>query len=414
MPDVAMAALGLSAVYLIVRAVEDDRPGFAALAGGCAAGAFLCRFSAALVLPLLVAYPVFRRRLDACLWLPVVVAVGAVGLYETWTVAQMGEPHFVHTLESWSNPLDLDRAVRFPFLLAAYLGAQLPPTGIVLYAMGARDPRGRARVWWALTLAVVVALALEGGNPRLVLMALLFTWPAVAILIDAAGRMLRAIRSGFVARSPVEALTWTCALALWTLTFATVSHAHVAAKYSLLPLAFAILYVLDALKELTRGRRTVGRVWLPASVAITCALGFAVGLSDARWSNTYRDFFQSGAFRQYWPTSGRLFFNADWGFRYYAEKAGLTMYTGVPLEPGERLLRAEQVASLLPLDGEPKRLIAVIPLRYPGPFAVMNGPASAGFYSHSWGKYPFTPQREVVDRVFVLEQEPSGTARLER
>ena len=355
MPDVPLLALSLLAVALIVR----ESP----WAGVACAAAFLCRYTGAVAIGLALAYPLLARRWRWQAFVP--FAIAALLSFV------LGWDHLQHTLAQWSAHLDGVRLRKFGTASLAHLGAQLPWPYVSLLAAGP--------LLALLSAAIAFALGVSQGY----LLAFVFALPGIAAVADGVRRL-------WERKDPVRML-----LALWLLAtaFSTVRYVHVAAKYILLPLAPALLLLVDR-----RPR------FLKAAAPITAALGLLVALSDYRFAETYRGFFKSDW--QALKGSGTNYVAAEWGFQYYGEKAGLKAYAGEPLKPDDRVFTSMTVAHPTRPGPDVATIDTARALSYPGPFAILSFEQRAGFYSNFWGPYPFVPAGQVADTVLVLRPRP--------
>lgn len=411
MPDLATTALSIAALDRLASAIEDDIPRDAWLSGILGAMAFLTRFSALFVVGSLLLYPLLRRDRRLHSYVPISVALVLIAGSEFASFATAGKAHFVSSLFSFTRGGSGSiRDLYFAFNELTFLGAQFPITGLVLFAVGARGARSLAVV--AISGAVVVALAMFafGDGPGLTTAALLFAWPGLALVGDAILRLALGIPDRFHATDPRDALRWIFALTLIATTFATVRYTHVAVKYLLLPLPMAILLLLDGLGGMRGRMRSVAALVLWISCGVGGATGVAVALSDYRWANTYREFIES-EFRDRPPAPGRTFFNAQWGLRYYAERAGLVPYRGGTLGPDDELLLSVNVPKNWAAEPVERDLVQRWELSYPGPFAILSREHRAGFYSNAWGVFPFAPSARVSDTMLLLRDRPSAPSR---
>ncbi len=279
-----------------------------------------------------------------------------------------------------------------------FLGAQLPLTGLTWLALGVADARARIALVGSGVIAIAWGAAIQAEGDRLAL-ALLFVWPATLVLLTGVRHLGASLRQRFVADDARSALRWVLAVVLLAGTFATVRYEHVAVKYLLLPLPAAVLLALDGHGQLRGRLRLLGAVWLLISLVVGAATGLAVALSDYRWANGYRDFVVR-EFPQ--PPRQPVYYNAQWGLRFYAERAGLLPYRGGPFEPGARLVVSEKVPPNWEITQLPRGIVGRHELAYPGPFALLDFDRNAGFYSNFWGDWPFAPAARVTDRILVL------------
>jgi hypothetical protein len=401
MPDIAAMALGIASLDRLVPAVEEQRSRDAWLSGLLGGFAFLTRFTALFAVGSLLLYPLLRRDWRWRSYLPAAVALAVVAASEMASFATAGRPHFISSLFRWTSGSSWLRDVYFAFNELTFLGALFPVTGLVLVAVAARGARSIAVVLVSGLATVAVGAFELGGGRDSIIAALLFAWPGLALVSDSALRLASGIPVRFNAPDARTALRWVLALTLIATTFATIRYEHVAVKYLLLPLPAAILLLLDGLNELRRGWRTAGVVMLWLSCVVGTATGVGVALSDYRWANMYREFID-GEFRTRTPARGQTFYNAQWGLRYYAERAGLVRFRGERLASDDRLL----MSVMVPPDFETERLPRVIAkkwvLSYPGPFAIQSFEHRAGFYSNRWGLYAFVPSAQVSDTLFLL------------
>jgi hypothetical protein len=396
MPDVPAAGLALASLGYLIRGVEDNQRWPQILAGLLAGAAFLMRYSALVVIGLLLFYPLVARRLRWGTLLALGTALALVGASELWATIFSGKPHFVATLAGWAQPAVANRVREFAFLELVYLGAQVPLLGFCLISNWRR----------AIGLGVGgLALALLLGGPirdagRVELL-LAFAWPAAALLIEAATLLLSGL-ARVARRHPsreLNAIRMVLAALMVGGTFVTIRYIHVASKYMLLPSAAVILLVLDSLRR-SAAKAQFNRFVFSMSLGLTLCIGFLVGLSDFRWANTYRSFFA-----QRYPTiastRGNNYYSGDWGFRYYSERAGLRPWHGETLTQEDRLVFSSLVPSFLAGLG-PVQPMSVEELSYPGPFALMDLNRQAGFYSNSWGVYPYVPATTVSDVLTIV------------
>ncbi len=407
MPDMAAMALSIAALDRLVAAVEEqDRRSawLSGLLGGCA---FLTRFTTLFAVASLLLYPLLRRDWRPRSYLPFSIALMLVAISEIASFAIAGRPHFISSLFRWTNDPSWLRDLYFAFNELTFLGAQFPVTGLVLFGVCARGVRSVAVVCVSGVAVAFAALFELGGGQDLAIAALLFAWPGLALVGDAALRLASGISIRFEAPDAATALRWTFSLILIATTFATLRYEHVAVKYLLLPLPVAILLLLDGLKG-TRGHwGAAGAVVLWLSCGIGAATGVGVALSDYRWANTNREFID-GEFRDRTPARGKTYYNAQWGLRYYAERAGLHPYRGEELTFDDELLVSTVVPQDFETDRLPQGIIRSWDLSYPGPFAILSFEHRAGFYSNRWGLYAFAPSGRVTDKVYLLRERRTG------
>ena len=415
MPDLAAMALSVAALDRLLPAVEEQNRRDAWLAGVLGGFAFLTRFTALFAVGSLLLYPLLRRDWRPRSYVPIAVALALVAASETASFATAGRPHFIgfafglsEYIGHWTIDSGWLRDIYFAFNELTFLGAQFPVTGLVLVAVAARGARSIVVVLVSGVVAVAVGSLELGSGSSLTIAALLFAWPGLALVVDSALRLASGIPNRFEASDDRTALRWVLALILIAGTFATVRYVHVSAKYLLFPLPAAILLLLDGLGNLRGRLRTAGVVVLWLSCVVGGATGLGVALSDYRWANMYREFID-GEFRDRMPARGKTFYNAQWGLRYYAERAGLLPYRGRELSGDDQLLMSANVPPYVETNQLPRGIVQSWDLSYPGPFAILSFEHRAGFYSNRWGVYAFAPSARVSDTIFLLRTRAPAT-----
>ena len=394
MPDVPFAACTAAALARLVRGVDEDRTRDLLLAGVLAVCAFLMRYTGALTIGLLLAYPVIAGRWRWRAFVPFAIGAGLALAWDTTGRLVHGESHFLHSVTQHAAGGDWPHRARMALAEVIHLGAQAPlllPLGAAVFA----GVRGIALA--AAALGAVVFWARAADGPHAVWPAVVFAWPGLVALLRATWILLDWLTS--LARRREGPSPLVVFLAAWALptTFATVGYWHVAAKYMLLPLPAVILLLLDWMPRAGRSSVVLRRV----SVGATLALGLLVAVSDYRFAGVYREYFERGWRADAPPAGGTAYVAGEWGLHYYGERAGLQSYNNQPLGPDDRVVYTEEV------PGAPGELEAISleltrrELTYPGPFAVLNRAQNAGFYSNAWGAWPFTWSPRVRDPLIV-------------
>ena len=100
----------------------------------------------------------------------------------------------------------------------------------------------------------------------------------------------------------------------------------------------------------------------------------------------------------------RVWINSEWGFEWYALKAGAVPATNQPPYPAPGdLLVSSSAAPHLPLDRFPNRKL-VAEFRESSRFGqIMNHSAAVGFYSNAYGYFPWTWRNGEIEAVTIWE-----------
>lgn len=179
----------------------------------------------------------------------------------------------------------------------------------------------------------------------------------------------------------------TLALALWIVTpLAVIPYLHMAAKYAI-PSAPAWGLIL-AICAGGFGRVRWYRGALPA---VGLAMGMLIVNGDARAANMGRF-----AIEKWMPSigtrGGKVFFDGQWGFQWYAEMRGAACFdpkTGSSARPGDFVAVDVLGGKPFPLSLYPgSRLVDVVSSGSAGGL-VLSEPLNTGFFSDSSGRLPW-------------------------
>lgn len=439
MLDVPLLAFWLLAVVATLHGIERQSARW--LGGGAAAAlaASLTAYQGISVMPLLLAFALAHRQRSrrAVAILLLAPALFLAMALVTWLLAGSPPLAFAHVkyvhgaaLLSARNLLDrgasflgtLGGAVVLPLLVlhlllrtrrtALLLGASY----LLVWAAGSMVKNGYewpANLLWVLFLGTGLALLVE-------------------LSVFATQRLRNAWHETFATRrdaqgSYLEAAHWLLLL-LWFLGVAFYNIAVMpwgAVRYAL-PLFPPFILLLASWGERNLGLRSWKRAALVGGAAqLLITLGLAA--VDARTASIYRSFAQQTAERLERLQDGAatamqegrgatVWFNGDWGFRYYLEKVGARYllndpnlppamrqalgtprdgdYLIVPTLPVPHALPPPLQRRLAPV--ERRDYAAAIPLR------LIDSHGKAGFYSHGWGHLPYSVSRRPLEVIHIF------------
>ena len=404
MTDVPALALSLAALAAFVRGSDAGHTGQLLLAGLLAGLALLTRYVAFGLLPLGVAYVVLKRRpaRKAALALLPMAAVWGAWCVQNWLT--QGTLHLAaslrHYVEYYGSGAfaGSELAARAISDLSALGGAAFAFVPLLLAA-------GRRSVAvFAACLAAAAALCgadvfgLEdlrdySVNQRI---ALSLSFGAGAFLLCEATR-----RSWSASRDAAFLWLWLaggCLASVCLLPFG-------AARY-MLPVLPPLALILSSPQPGLPGRRPL---WVGLSFAVTMVLGGMLAAADAEFAAVYRR-----AARELPAASGggRVWFIADWGFRYYMERDGHRYLLSTDQSPTEGdvviVPRIAGLHAMAPAVQARARLERAIDVPGTLPLRVLNGEAKAGFYSHGWGLLPFAFSRSPLEHFDVYRLGPAA------
>jgi 4-amino-4-deoxy-L-arabinose transferase-like glycosyltransferase len=181
---------------------------------------------------------------------------------------------------------------------------------------------------------------------------------------------------------------WEPAWILWLwllIPLPIVAYIHFAAKYLVASLPATAILAAYGLERL-RYRRAA----LALATGFGTALGVAILRADASMSRMGRD--AAIALIQPRVAAGeRVWFSGHWGFHWYAEAAGAQPMSLDPPYPGPGDIVVSSTVDRP--DGRAPRVPGILLQTWgtqPAGGQVMSRPAGAGFYSDTWGLWPWS------------------------
>lgn len=392
MPDVAAMALGVAGVERLVAWRDGGGVLRAISAALLLALATLARAPLAALLfigaLLLAADPSGKMRLRTArwiAWLPLAAAPVLVAL--VLIVLRRPESSVASTTAVIAT---LNHAINVPrnavsFFVHVVFAIPLAIPWALLRA------RSFVRRWPVLLVALAPATLLarfvEGPHPGIMIAVAAFGFTVVADVVADAW-----------ARRDLLQLT----LAAWLFTpLAAIVYTHFPAKYLLAAApAVALLVAREATRHAPR------RAW--AVVGATIAAGGALGLLVVRADDAFASFGRRAAEELVAaPVAAgeRVWFMPDWGFRWYARRAGGIPTTTQPPYPehGDLLVSSEKTYQ----PGDVQRMVVaryrsrirhIVRLQEGRPGGrTMDMTHGAGFFSNAWGDLPWTWSSEPLD-----------------
>jgi hypothetical protein len=396
MLDVPLVAAWMAFFWLLCARL--DRPGggrsFALAALVCGA-ACLVKYTSLAIAPLLLLPVVLRRAWRWALWLALPALLLAAWSLFNWL--DYGQSHL------WSRP----RPPLHPPEVAARLLDWLRALGAVapfsiLGLPWALADRRRALALGALAAGAAALPVGAGQDGAGAALARLFLANGIVVLV-LAGVSLERLRRERLEEALLLA-GWIGAGAAFIVLFTPfMAVRHVLLVVPALLLALARLLPPQASRSFVR-----------AGFAASAALGLALALSDRAAAVAYRE--QAFALAARLGPDARVFFLGDWGFSWYAERAGMQPYVfgETRLGPGDRLVLASGTVSgvtALAARREAPRLLETLPAP-PGAGALLRTvrpwERGGGYYAFRHPGLPWTIEAGPLDRFLVLA--PAGAA----
>lgn len=320
MRDVPAAGLAVAGVALFVMGTDRDNWLYLLLGSVLAGLAGLTKYSSVIVFPVLLLYPFLHRKYRLMGWI-----VPGLLVFFAWCLhneAFYGQMHVVYltvhrrTVEGipWQ-----DKACG----ALVILGSMVYITPALLWSFGIR------KRWVALAGALPVGVAALWGVERY------FDWNAdvqygtwavlgaillYGVLLDGFRRGIRYVKDFRDARA-ADALflfAWLCAPVLFSIFFVPFQ----AVRHQILTLIPLLLLAFQSINMALR----LGGMMLEAFVVIVffiqAAVSYAVAVVDYQFADSYR---QMAAYvkEKYVSPDHETWYAGHWGWKYYADQAGL-------------------------------------------------------------------------------------------
>jgi hypothetical protein len=408
MCDTMMLALWVWAVVLWMRGIE--RANHAALLASSLliAASAMTKYYGAVLIPLLLAYSLFRKR-RAGLWLLYLLIPILVLVWYQWMTASLYGKGLLLDAGGYASDWRAarkDSLINFTLAGLAFTGGCLAI--IFFYAPLLWRPR-------YLAAGAIVFLIGLGLIPRLEVIALSplnyasggVKWALVAqfaiLAVGGLGVIALALSDFLRCRDADSFL-----LSAWimgTFIFAAFLNWVVNGR-SVLPMAPAaailIMRGIERRADVIHGKiqRRVLLSLIPAAI-----IALLVARADCSQANTARDMALKIT-SEYKTPNKTLFFQGHWGFQYYMQEEGAKVFDARTFQAnrGERIAISENNDCPFPmLPHITLNLIGTIESPSKWTFKTMNRYIGAGFYSHEWGILPFAVGLTTHERYLVFE-----------
>jgi 4-amino-4-deoxy-L-arabinose transferase-like glycosyltransferase len=404
MADVPMLLFWVWAVVFWVEGCEKNKSAFFGVSGLFMTLALLTLYFAISLVPLLLAYSLFRwRRWDwRLLWLfmPLLALLG----FEVWTHALYGRGLFSQAMNyAGAEKLKLGESkTDSVFIGLSFIGGGV---GLAVFLT--------ARFWtWRKYLAVGLAgtllaliplvtgmlvkkYAAPVADARLALNFQFVFWVMVGLAV-----LILTLEDFLCHRNPASVL-----LGLWvigTFVFASCINWDINGR-SLLPVTPAVGILLA--RRLTNPSP---RHFQVEALILSLAAGLAlwVAWSDFRLAVAVRQSAQVAVAKLNHP-KGTVWFQGHWGFQYYMEQSGLpAMEEASNLTAGDEVIVPLNNACLIDLDPSAIELMEAISITGPRFLATTSLSAGAGFYASTYGPLLFAFGSIEPEKVLIVRLKP--------
>jgi len=344
MRDVPAAALGTAAVAAVVLGTDRGRARLLLLGSLLAGFGVLTKYSGLVLLPVIYAYPLLKRRPRFALF-----ALVPLTMFGAWCLhGQLvyGEPHLAAQLgRGFNRPGHgwADNAFGLPVVVGSLL--------YLLPALLLRGVMRRDGVLLAGTAAATAALAwatagyLAGGAGGQLLFWAISGAALIGVCVTEGIRGARPLLRDPADARASDSLYLTCWLLL-PLVFSMLSVPFQAVRHLLPALAPLVLLAFRYLASRDAPLGSAARALLGVLLAAQAGVAWAVARVDADYADSYRDFAMKA--RDHLPADradATVWFVGHWGWLYYAERAGFQqLHAGGPYpESGDFLIEPSYV-----------------------------------------------------------------------
>lgn len=331
MLDVPALALGLAGLAVFMRSC-DRKSIPEAIAAGVLAGVAINTKWTGLLAPAVIGLYALTRRRWVLGFAAIASAAAVFAGWEAWIAHEYGQSHFLTHSDRKSTPL-MDR-INGARALVSILGGVAP--GLLVLGLVALK-RPRSALVAAIVSAAGIAGIAAGVGPQAVFLTLgtfvLLTLGAVSLVL-----LRHAPEAGDrpPARSRGDDIFLEAWLALEFVGFFVLSpYSAVRRVLGIVVVATLLVVRLVARAEGTMPRLGIAARWATAGGMALGLFYFGVDYGEAVVESHAAGDAARRALEEAGPGHGRVWFAGRWGFRYHAEKAGLT-----PVVPGGCVVEA--------------------------------------------------------------------------
>lgn len=408
MRDVPAMALSMASIAAFIKGSDQRQAWLLALGASLGGLAMLTKYSMLTLFFVLGLYVLLERRPRDLRWL--LIPAGMLGLWSLQNILVHGSTHL--------GFLGSHRFGENGFTLLEKFGGMLVILGSLVWLWPAAllfD--GLRRRWARLLLWIISPIAVRLLFSTMPIPAAdapisLFMWGGaglallVWILLEFSSLLRESAPTGEAKGSPARRdLLFLFGWAGTSLITAVTGVSFQAVRH-LLPALPALLLLATLFFQASRGGRTL-RWALAGCVLSQIGLSGAIGLADAEFADAGRAFIRDELPRL--RESGKeIWFCGNWGFRTYAEEAGLEdALFRPPMPPTGALLIRPLITHKSRFNPElEKRLKKWKEFPYPGRLPLRTMGPGAGFYATTPGKIPFRFSREPKEVFQIFEVGP--------
>lgn len=306
MPDIAMLAFFLGAVYFFISGFENRIPALVIISGIFMSVAIMLRYNAIVLIPMVICYALLSFQPKKMSYL--VTLVLPISTFLIWNVYSMnvyGSPHFIGQMEYQDYGFKWMTIIENLGANLSYLTAGTASLSVYASVKILRSPR-KSLVFFVGVILIVVfgcIFFLMSYDLFHTLISTVFVYSSAIVLLFTALKLFEEKRP-IKENQQLFLLFWILGVLLMHF-----SGIHTATKYIILVLPPFIILILNQFTF----------KYLNAVLLVSLTIGLASAIVDFQHATAYREFARDVS-RDNSLTNG--YFTGHWGYQFYLEEAG--------------------------------------------------------------------------------------------
>ena len=390
MCDMLMVALWVWAIVFWMRGLENNEPLTLVLAGLLISACALAKYFGIALVPLLLAYSLWRNQKAGMRLLYLLIPVVVMGLYEWATRALYGHGLLLDAFRyANQNEAHAPGGILSKTLIAVSFTGGCCAIALILAPL-----LWRSIIWAWFGIAATALLA--------------SVWLLDATRFGITSHNGLCVLSGLIVLA-LAVLDWTrqknaesLLLVLWVFgTFAFSILNWTINGRSILPMVPAVAILLLRRIEAVNEAKALRLHW---PLAIAAAMSLFVARADYQLANSARAAAIQIKNQFGGSAANTIWFQGHWGFQYYAQANGLLAFdaTHQRSHPGDLIVLPFNNTNLVSIPKETVERVTTIELPASRWLATMSRPLGAGFYMDILGPLPFAFGAVPPEKYYVL------------
>lgn len=412
--DLPGLALWLFVTTIFIFGVDRNNRNLIILTSVLIVLATMTSYQCLCLIPLLLLYLLLKRKISLLFLSPLVIAIIffiAFTFYVRWSSG--GFPNFSYSAVGFDFLPGLSDPHMKVLALLTFIGGSIifPLSVVVIIARKCRELIIVASAITIITVGSVIILYTDRDLSTLEVALLIPMLAAGISMVYLTLKPLFLYVHSLLGHSPV-ADTDNVFLSVWVLGisfFNIMSMPSIAVRH-LLPLfpPMILLFVKKSETILLEKPKTL-TVFAASTVAVGLLISLPASIADYRLADSYRDTAKYFSER-YMDTSTKVWYQGEFGFRYYMDKYGFSMLSpSSTAAAGDIIIRSETSCIVgsgtydffMKPPEERTEIIESIDIEDSFPVRIRTPWANTGFYSHRMGPVPVVASNLLVDHYSV-------------